>query len=157
MPPESRTEHAPNALLSFCRQTTQTLRQSYASPHRRSSPTSASSPPTLSPAIWLFERQPASYPDSCSGLDKHILRRTELRRVLKTEDWSCPPEDNHRSADWTSLEREIFSKVFVVTVWHLNIFTVFQCFFYFLLKKQKNKIPKKQQQATTCSLCLMTT
>lgn len=108
MPYESCTKHAPNALPSFCRQTTQTLRQSYASPRRRSSPTSASSPPTLSPAIWLFERQLASYPDSCSGLDKHILSRNGLRRVLKTEDWSCPPL--HR--DWTSLERERERNIF---------------------------------------------
>ncbi|XP_041649592.1 INO80 complex subunit C isoform X2 [Cheilinus undulatus] len=53
-----------NTLTSLvCLQTTQTLRQNYASHPRRSSPTSASSPQMLSQATWHCERQHALYPD----------------------------------------------------------------------------------------------
>lgn len=65
-------------LVSFLRQTTQTLRQSYASHHLRSSPTSAFFPLMLLQATWPFERQLVSYLDNGS-----ILR---IRKWFK--NWS---------------------------------------------------------------------
>lgn len=63
---------------SFYRQTTQTLKQSYASLPQRSSPTSGFSPLMLSLATLRLERQPASYPDRSSRLDIWKESKTEL-------------------------------------------------------------------------------